>query len=1253
MIDEAQLEQACIDWFASQGYDYAKGADLADERENNHQVILKQRLLNQLRIINPEVNSEALEEVVNIVSKPDSPVLLKSNRTFHQWLLKGVKVECKVTGDDGKEVTKPIHVQLIDFANVSRNEFLVANQFTIIGTKGERRPDIVVFINGLPISVIELKNPADEQADIWDAFNQLQTYKDEISQLFVYNEALVVSDGVTARVGSLTANQERFVPWKTVKDEDDRPNFEFELKTLVQGFFDKELLLDYLRYFILFETDKDKIIKKIAGYHQFHAVRAAVESTVLASDKAGKLLSPDNSKVDQGSGKAGVVWHTQGSGKSISMVCYASKLLQRPELNNPTIVVITDRNDLDEQLYNTFCMAQETLKQIPVKAEDRDELRDLLSNRQSGGIFFTTIQKFQLEDDELNHPELSSRSNVIVVSDEAHRSQYGNTARLKDVKDKHGNVIGQKFVYGYSKYMRQALPNASFIGFTGTPIDEGDKDTQAVFGPYVSVYDIQDAVDDGATVPIYYESRIAKLRIDHGELEHLNDQVEDEFDEDEGAEQREGIKAKWAALAKLVGSEPRLKEVAKDIVSHYETRTETFPGKAIVVGMSREICVDLYNQIIALRPEWHNDDPEKGAIKIVMTGSASDGEKYQPHLHDKKTKKRLEKRYKDVDDELKIVIVRDMWLTGFDAPCCHTMYIDKPMRGHNLMQAIARVNRVFGDKEGGLVVDYIGIAGELKSALNTYTNSRSKRDNPTINTKEAFNVLVEKVGVIRDMFNTPVEGNVFEYREHFETQALQLLPGAVNHLSGLSVTGDKERDGKRRYLDVMSALTKAYSLCNTLDCVEPYKTEIAFYVAVKAAFVKLFSVDKKRSDAERHSVFKQILDNALEVEGVDDIFSLVGLDKPNIGLLSDEFLEDVKNMPQKNLAVELLEKLLKDEVKARMSNDVVQEKKYSDRILATLNKYHNRGVETAQVIEELISWAKEMAVDADMASRLNLSTDEIAFYRALVVNEESVRVLGDDKLRQLAIALTHQLRASATVDWQKRDSVRARMRNLVRRLLRRWKYPPDAAADAVELVLEQAEVLAGSWASNDFKPAQATLRPLKIGDKNLYFHDEVSQLPGIKELAIFSIYTDIEYEENFVELSTLGPYQVLKQAGIVNREILEEYFVLVSSLQAELNKHEIYEFTPTRSGVIWSLREAREGCTVYELACSVYSTAYQVVDHSQTWLTAAAALRIACLGSLDKLKSILPGKKVNIEKSRVELNPEIAKEEEEQRSKMH
>ena len=1059
MITEDQLEQLCLDWFQTIGYDYNCGYDIAPdgaspERSDYRQIILSTRLLDCLVRINPHIPTSTLEQVALQVAKPETPILIKNNKAFHQMLLEGVKVEYK----DENGVEKHDYARLVDFDNTGNNQFLVVNQFTLIGSKGNRRPDVVVFINGLPLAVIELKNPADSKADIWSAYQQIQTYKDEVSDLFAFNEALVISDGLNARVGSLTANKERFMAWRTVSNEHDRPLFEYALETLVRGFFKPDLFLDYIRHFILFEQAGDVTIKKIAGYHQFHAVREAVRATVIASQTEDGIAEPRANyanKVVPGSGKAGVVWHTQGSGKSISMVCYAGKLLAQPEMNNPTIVVVTDRNDLDGQLYDTFGMAAETLKQTPVQAEDRDDLREILSSRQSGGIIFTTVQKFSLLGDETSHPVLSERKNIVVVSDEAHRSQYGDKAKF--------NAKTGRYTFGYSKHMRDALPAASFIGFTGTPIDSADKDTRAVFGDYVSIYDIQDAVDDGATVPIYYESRLAKLNINEAELEALNDEIDVVIEDEEDTAARESTKSKWAALEKLVGSEPRIVLVANDLVEHFESRVATMPGKAMAVCMSREICVDLYDAIVAIRPEWHDPDPMKGAIKIVMTGAASDKAKLQSHIYNKETKKLFEKRFKDVNDPLQIVIVRDMWLTGFDAPNCHTMYIDKPMKGHNLMQAIARVNRVFKDKPGGLVVDYIGIANELKQALKTYTGSNGK-GKPTHDTHEAYAILLEKIDVVRGMFASPgASGAAFDY-SGYEDNALQLLPGAMNHILGLKGKND-ELDGKKRFLDVMAAISKAYTLCGTMDEVEPYKKEIAFLGAVKNAISKFTSIDKRRSDEEKNSALKQIIDNAVIADGVDDIFNLVGLDKPNIGLLSPEFMEDVANMKEKNLAVDLLERLLRDEVKARMKTDVVSEKKYSERIQETLRKYHNRAIETAQVIEALIKMAKEMAEDEELAANSGLNSDEIAFYRALIQNESAVRELGDNNLRELAKHVTNQLRKSTTVDWQVRDSVRAKLRNLVRRALRKWKYPPDKADEAIELCLKQAEALSEHWSA--------------------------------------------------------------------------------------------------------------------------------------------------------------------------------------------
>ena len=1053
MITEGQLEQLCLAWFAESGYDYVSGPTIAPdgatpERPDYKQILLAGRLLEALQRINPYIPIDTLHEhVVHLLGKPDSPVLIRNNYSFQKYLLDGVPVEYTDANDEKRSDS----AQLIDFLNPTNNEFLVVNQFTIQGSKGNRRPDIVVFINGLPIAVIELKNPADEHADVWKAYDQLQTYKDEISDLFVFNEALVLSDGITARLGSLTANQERFMPWKTLKHENDKPLLEYELEKLVKGFFDPELLLDYIRHFILFEQDGDKLIKKIAGYHQFHAVREAVRVTVIASGAAeGESIGEDRAtygrEVVPGSGKAGVVWHTQGSGKSISMVCYAGKLLQQPEMQNPTLVVVTDRNDLDNQLFDNFVSARMLLKQDPQQAESREELRELLESRQSGGIIFTTVQKFSLLADEEAHPALSQRKNIVVISDEAHRSQYG----LKAVLDQ---KTGQ-YKYGYAKHLRDALPNASFIGFTGTPIATEDKDTRAVFGDYVSVYDIQDAVDDGATVPIYYESRLAKLDINQDDIERLNDEVEEVVEDEEDVNARERTKSKWAALEKLVGAEPRIKQIAADLMAHFEERNQVLDGKGMIVSMSREICVHLYNEIVALRPDWHSEDLEQGAIKVIMTASASDKPLLQAHNYNKRQKKRLEKRFKDPDDPLKLVIVRDMWLTGFDAPCVHTMYVDKPMKGHNLMQAIARVNRVFRDKPGGLVVDYIGIANELKAALKTYTDAMG-RGNPTNLAAEAFSVLVEKIDIARAMLNG------FDYSGYEDGQkALQLLIPAANHILGLD-------DGKKRFLDVVLAMTKAFALCGTLDEAQDYKKEIAFFSAVKSIIVKHTTVDRKLTQDEKNNALKQILDNAVIAQGMEDIFALAGLNKPNIGLLDEEFLADVRNMKDRNFAVELLEKLLRDEIRTSTRKNVVQEKKYGDRLLETLRRYRNRAIETAQVIEELIQMAKEFQDALKRHEDLGLNIDELAFYDALANNESAVRELGDETLKKIAHELVDKLRQSTTVDWQVRDSVRAKLRNLVRITLRRYKYPPDMTAEAIELVLKQAEVLSEEWSVSE------------------------------------------------------------------------------------------------------------------------------------------------------------------------------------------
>lgn len=1022
MINEEQVELLAIDWFKELGYDYLLGYEISPDSQNPQRksyedVLLFDRLKNSLIKLNSNIPLLAIEDAIDILRKPQQASLVQNNRAFHQMILQGISVDIKKDDE-----TKGDVVKLIDFENFSNNDFLVVNQFTIKGIKGNRRPDLIVFINGLPLAIIELKNPADENADIYKAYNQLQTYKDELEELFVFNEALVISDGINARVGSLTATDERFMFWRTVKDENDKPLLEYELETLIKGFFNKEYFLDYIQNFILFEDDSKKIIKKIAAYHQFHAVREAVDSVVLASTK--------------GSRRGGVVWHTQGSGKSISMACFAGKLTKQSAMKNPTLVIVTDRNDLDGQLYATFSSAKMLLGQEPIQMDDVTTLRETLLNKPAGGIIFTTIQKFSLKKEESRFPILSDRSNIVVIADEAHRSQYGFDAML----DKDG-----KFKYGYAQHLRDALPNATFIGFTGTPIESEDKDTRAVFGDYISVYDIEDAVRDGATVPIYYESRLAKLDLNAEILKEIDKEVGD-LDIGDELSDRERFKSKWSALEKLVGSEPRIKQIAQDIVTHFEDRTATIDGKGMIVAMSRQIAVDLYDAIVAIRPSWHSADPTKGAIKIIMTGSASDEAKLQKHIYSKQVKKDLEKRIKDVDDELKLVIVRDMWLTGFDAPSMHTMYIDKPMKSHNLMQAIARVNRVFKDKKGGLVVDYIGIANELKHALKTYTTAGGKGKG-AIDTAEALAEMLKRLDIVRNLYHG------FDYSS-FMTKAHMLLVPCANFILGLD-------DGKKRYLDEVLALTKAFSLCGTLDDAKEHKEEIAFFQAVKSVIQKASSKPSNIKDPNK--AIKQLIDNAVISDGVEDIFSLVGLDKPNIGILSEEFLEDVANMPYKNLAVELLERLLKDDIRAKTKNNVVQEKKFSDRLQATLGKYHNRAIETSKVIEELIQMAKDFAEATKHGQDLGLNFDELAFYDALAENESALIEMGDETLKKIAIELTCKLRSSISVDWQKRESVRAKMRNIIRIILKRFKYPPDKAEKALDMVMKQAEVLSDEW----------------------------------------------------------------------------------------------------------------------------------------------------------------------------------------------
>ncbi|WP_439114288.1 type I restriction endonuclease subunit R [Hydrogenophaga sp.] len=1077
-MTEDQLEQEALGWLAELGYAVHFGPDIAHDganlqRANYRQVLLPFRLREAIQRLNPDVPTAAREDALQRVQDLGIPALLSANRAFHKLLVTGVPVQYQRDGETAGDF-----VRLVDWSNSARNEFWAVNQFTIQGPQHKRRPDIILFVNGLPLVLIELKNPADENADIWKAYDQIQTYKEQIPDVFQTNELLVISDGTDARMGSLSANAERFMQWRTIDGVNLDPLGEFnELQTLVRGVLDPKVLLDYLRYFVLFEDDGN-LVKKVAGYHQYHAVRSAIEHVVAASrtDSAANVR-----------GKGGVVWHTQGSGKSITMTCFAARVMQEPAMANPTIVVITDRNDLDGQLFGVFSLAQDLLREQPVQASTRQELRQLLGNRPSGGIVFATIQKFMPGEDEDMFPVLSARHNIVVIADEAHRTQYGFEAKLKTRKvsgaasgsasfgaltSSDGEYVAPagtadlalpeyktSYQVGYAQHLRDALPNATFVAFTGTPVSSTDRDTRAVFGDYIHVYDMQQAKEDGATVAIYYESRLAKLKLKEADLSLIDDEV-DELAEDEEEGTQAQLKSRWAALEKVVGAEPRVASVAADLVAHFEERNKAQDGKAMVVTMSRDICVHLYNEIVKLRPDWHSDDPEQGAIKIIMTGSASDKALLRPHIYSGQVKKRLEKRFKDPADPLRLVIVRDMWLTGFDAPCVHTMYVDKPMKGHNLMQAIARVNRVFKDKQGGLVVDYIGIGNELKAAMKEYTASKG-RGKPTVDAHEALSVLLEK----RDVLHAMLHG--FDWSD-FKTGGHKTLAGAANHVLGLKSetkdkTGKGQRDGKKRFADTALAMSKAFSLCCTLDEAKAVRDEVAFLQAVKVILTKRDISSQKRTDEQRDLAIRQIINQAVVSEAVVDIFDAVGLEKPNIGLLDDEFLAQVKNLPEKNLAVELLERLLEGEIKSKFATNVVQQRKFSELLSSVITRYQNRSIETAQVMEELVEMAKKFREAAGRGDQLGLSDDEVRFYDALASNESAVIELPDETLKKIAHELTENLRKNITVDWAQRESVRATLRLMVKRILRKYKYPPDLQEAAVELVLQQAEVLGSSW----------------------------------------------------------------------------------------------------------------------------------------------------------------------------------------------
>ena len=1048
-LNESTVENAALEWFEQLGYDVAHGSLFApgepdSQRDSFADVVLVARLRNTIARLNPTIPDEAREEALRKVLRVGSPALVQTNRAFHKMLRDGVPVEYprpdgSIAGD---------HVRLVDFDNPQTNDWMAVNQFTVTEAQHNRRPDIVVFLNGLPLGLIELKNATDEDATIWSAYAQLQTYKAQIPTLLHYNAALVVSDGLQARMGSVTANQEWFKVWRTIDGKQDAATGSLELEILIRGVFERHRFLDLLQHFILFEEDPDSgaLHKIIAGYHQFHAVNAAVEETVRAS---GMLLrssvvaeKPSNYATSgihggkPGDRRAGVVWHTQGSGKSFSMLFFAARVVRHPAMQNPTLVVLTDRNDLDDQLFGQFHRCADILGQVPVQADGRENLRELL-NRASGGVVFTTIHKFMPEKGELM-PVLSTRQNIVVIADEAHRSQYGFGGKV--------NVKTGEMSYGFASNLRDALPNASFIGFTGTPIEKTDANTRAVFGDYISIYDIQRAVADKATVPIYYESRISKLSLNAAELPKLDAEFE-EITEGEELTKKEKLKSKWAALEALVGDPKRIALVAADLVGHFEKRLEAMDGKAMIVCMSRRICVDLYNALIKLRPDW-----EAQALRVVMTGSAEDGPDWQKHIGNKKQRRDLANEFKDPKNPFKLVIVRDMWLTGFDAPCLHTMYADKPMQGHGLMQAIARVNRVFRDKPGGLVVDYLGLADQLKQALITYTESGGQ-GNPTFDTAQAIAVMLEKHGIACDIMHG---FHWDKWTSGTPTERLQLIPAGQEHIL-------EQEDGKKRWVQVVTELSQAFALCAASEKATEIRDDISFFQALQAALNKQASSSQKTPE-QIDAAIRQLVSKAITTEGqVIDVFTAAGLPKPDISILSDQFLAEVRGLKHRNVAAELLEKLLKDELRVRSKRNLVQSQIFSEKLKKTLNAYHNRAIATQEVIEELIKLAKELDSATKAGKQMGLTEDEKAFYDALAANDSAVIAMGDDKLKLIAAELITQVKKSVTIDWTLREGARAKIKVMVKRILSRYGYPPDLQEEAVRTVLMQAELLCAEW----------------------------------------------------------------------------------------------------------------------------------------------------------------------------------------------
>ena len=1044
-LTEADVEAAALDWLASVGWEAAHGPDIAPdtrnaERHDYGQVVLERRLRDALAELNPTLPTDALNDAFRKLTRPEGSTIEARNRAFHRMLVDGVTVEHRA--NDGP--VRGAQARVVDFDNPGSNDWLAVNQFTVTENRNTRRPDIVLFVNGLPLGVVELKNPADEDATIWTAWQQLETYKAELPALFSMNEVLMVSDGTEARVGTLTSGREWFKPWRTITGETLADPLMTELQVMLEGVFEPSRFLALVRDFIVFEDNGGgALVKKMAGYHQFYAVHVAVNETL----RAAELQRAETRTAEEGDGpyeaerkpggeagdhRIGVVWHTQGSGKSLTMAFYTGAVIREPAMENPTVVVLTDRNDLDDQLFGTFSRCQDLLRQPPTQAESRADLRSKLSVN-AGGVVFTTIQKFFPEEMGDTYPTLSERRNIVVIADEAHRSQYD-------------------FIDGYARHMRDALPNASFVGFTGTPIELQDANTRAVFGDYISIYDIQRSVEDGATVPIYYESRLAKLGLDERERPNIDPEFE-EATEGEEVERREKLKTKWAQLEAVVGAENRVKLVAQDIVEHFEQRLEALDGKAMVVCMSRRICIDLYRELARLRPDWHDDGDDKGSIKVVMTGSASDPLEWQPHIRNKVRREALAQRFRDPADPLRVVLVRDMWLTGFDAPSLHTMYVDKPMRGHGLMQAIARVNRVFKDKPGGLVVDYLGLAHELRRALATYTESGGA-GRTALDQDEAVAVMLERYEVVCGLLHGFDRS---KWMTGTPQERLNLLPAAQEHILA-------QDNGKERYLNAVKELSQAFALAVPHEEALRIRDDVGFFQAVRAALSKR-AAGEARPEEELDLAVRQIISRAVASEGVMDIFAAAGLDRPDISVLSDEFLAEVRGMPQRNLAAELLQKLLRGELSTRRRKNVVQARSFAEMLEQTLRRYQNRAIEAAQVIEELIHLAKEMREAGAEGERLGLSEDELAFYDALETNDSAVQVLGDDTLRDIARELVDTVRSNVTIDWTLRENVRAHLRVLVRRILRKHGYPPDKQEKATMTVLEQAEVLSEGWAA--------------------------------------------------------------------------------------------------------------------------------------------------------------------------------------------